>query len=646
MAGVAPKSSLINISTCFKSDDSMAIKLANSFYQAIMNNARVINNSWGDNLGGDLINTYMHSVLLETAIDDAIDNQIVVVFSVGNNDCNLVSYPACYTEEILAVGSVSEHEYASSCFGLALDIMAPGEKILSTQKNNEYCKKSGTSVAAPHVSGVAGLMFSINPSLTGQDVRDIIEQTAQKVHSNMYDYSDIVGRTNGLWCETMGYGLLDAHRAVLKAAYHKVYGDTALTLCDTGRHAYTVRAPHNANIDSVSFFWTCSDNLQMVAGQNTDSVWVRPSNGGIGQLFCHIIHDGDTVTSTMEIPIVSDWPVFDNQTVTNSIAYPDTFVLSREVVVDSLSMLTWQDKTVLCTPDCRLIVRPGGKLVVDGGTLTSACPNKMWQGVEVVGDRTKRQLAQYQGTVELKNGAVIENAHCGIHTGLQGDAAYATAGGIIKADSAFFINNRRAVAFMSYTNHSLTGIVTDNVSHFTNCEFTVDNNNLFAQNNADFIDHVTMWQVRGVKFKGCRFSNTTTANAIGDRRHAIYAEDAGFEVNTYCRDQYYSGCECPENKSVYCEFSGFSTAIEANTTGDQHAVWVNRANFRDNGTGIKINGNHFATVIRNDFDLQGGFSNSKNTGLSLNNCSGYQVEGNRFHRASGQYNYSSTGIRV
>ena len=117
-------------------------------------------------------------------------------------------------------------------------------------------------MAAPHVSGVAGLMLSINPDLTGQEVRNIIEQTAQKLPGYDFDSAGV----NGTWNPYMGYGLLDAHRAVLKAAYHKVYGDTALAICDTSIRAYTVRAPHNANIDSVSFFWTCTDNLQMVAG--------------------------------------------------------------------------------------------------------------------------------------------------------------------------------------------------------------------------------------------------------------------------------------------------------------------------------------------------------------------------------------------
>ena len=136
----------------------------------------------------------------------------------------------------------------------------------------------------------------------------------------------------------------------------------------------------------------------------------------------------------------------------------------QTVIVDSGVTMTVTCRVEMI-PSAKIIVRPGGKLIVDGGTLTSACPNELWQGIEVVGDRTKRQLAQYQGTVELRNGATIENAHCGIHTGYHGDAAYATTGGIIKADSAFFINNRRAVAFMSYTNHSLTGVITDNVSH-------------------------------------------------------------------------------------------------------------------------------------------------------------------------------------
>ncbi|MBP5497444.1 MAG: hypothetical protein J6X98_09790, partial [Bacteroidales bacterium] len=117
-------------------------------------------------------------------------------------------------------------------------------------------------------------------------------------------------------------------------------------------------------------------------------------------------------------------------------------------------------------PSAKIIVRPGGKLVVDGGTLTSACSGELWQGIEVVGDRTKHQLAQYQGIVELRNGATIENAHCAIRTGLAGGAGYATAGGIIRAEDAHFVNNRRSVEFISYMDTLAGGSLGDNVSRF------------------------------------------------------------------------------------------------------------------------------------------------------------------------------------
>ena len=326
----------------------------------------------------------------------------------------------------------------------------------------------------------------------------------------------------------------------------------------------------------------------------------------------------------------------------------ETYTVDKDLIIDSSRTLTIKG-TIHLGDTCSIIILPGSKLILDGGTLTSACPGELWQGIEVVGDRTKRQIPQWQGTVELKNGAVIENAHCGIHTGIQGNASYATAGGIIIADSAFFINNRRAVAFLSYTNHSPAGTIMDNQSSFRRCVFTVDNNNLFSQNNADFIDHFTMWDVRGVKFLGCTFSNQT--GELHQRHHAIYAEDAGFKLDSYCRSSttILPGCECPEAYSRFNTFSGFSTAVEVLTTGVQHAVQINHALFSNNHTGVKIAGNHFTSVTRCEFDLdQVPIQSLSNRGLDLRTCTGYLVEGNTFSRStySDPRVFSSTGIYV
>ena len=109
-----------------------------------------------------------------------------------------------------------------SANGDNLDVMAPGDNIYSTSTDyTGYKSDAGTSYAAPHVSGIAALMLSVNPNLTGQQVRDIIETTAQKIGSIYeYPYSNSSQHPNGTWNFDMGYGLVDAYAAVQKAVNH------------------------------------------------------------------------------------------------------------------------------------------------------------------------------------------------------------------------------------------------------------------------------------------------------------------------------------------------------------------------------------------------------------------------------------------
>jgi hypothetical protein len=109
----------------------------------------------------------------------------------------------------------------------------------------------------------------------------------------------------------------------------------------------------------------------------------------------------------------------------------------------------------------------------------------------------------------------------------------------------------------------------------------------------------------------------------------------------------HSDCVCPENHATYSSFSGFTTAIETNTIGNQYPVTLDQVHFSNNLTGIRINGNPFATVTRCDFDLQQEPTLSTyNTGLYLNSCTGYKVEENHFHKASKLLNLTSKGILV
>ena len=269
VVGVAPQSQIIPVSHSLSLTPNISAELASGISWAYQNGADVINNSWGDQ-GGQFYNQ-LHSSILENAIINAMtlgrnNKGTLIVFVSGNFGVSspIMDYPATFNDNIVTVGSINSNGQRSifnpsrgSGYGVKLDIVAPGSNILSTMPNNQTGNNSGTSMASPHVAGVCALILSINPCLTGQQVRDIIEQTAQKVGS--YSYTTTAGRPNGTWDDEMGYGLVDAHAAVLMA---QSMGSATLDLYvkdsqdDTGAEPNTV----------TQYMWT------------SDNIWVRNNN--------------------------------------------------------------------------------------------------------------------------------------------------------------------------------------------------------------------------------------------------------------------------------------------------------------------------------------------------------------------------------
>lgn len=148
----------------------------------------------------------------------------MVVFSSGNESNSSVSYPSSL-EEVISVGSVGALGDRSvfSNYGNGIEIVAPGENIYTIDRignygysSGDYCFNfSGTSTACPHVSGVAAIILSLRPELLSWQVRKIMDETAQKVGN--YNYQTLSGHNFGTWNNEVGYGLVDAYAAVIKA---------------------------------------------------------------------------------------------------------------------------------------------------------------------------------------------------------------------------------------------------------------------------------------------------------------------------------------------------------------------------------------------------------------------------------------------
>jgi len=128
-------------------------------------------------------------------LDEAYTRGLVLIAAAGNNGINALHYPAGY-ENVISVSATTQYDSRAdfSNYGSWVDVGAPGEIILSTIPNNGYEWCGGTSMAAPFVSGLAGLILSKNSNLTNNQVRNII-RTAVDDFNYVEDYFG-TGRVN------------------------------------------------------------------------------------------------------------------------------------------------------------------------------------------------------------------------------------------------------------------------------------------------------------------------------------------------------------------------------------------------------------------------------------------------------------------
>lgn len=157
------------------------------------------------------------SAALNAAFDMAYNTYgALIVCAAGNSSSGApVSYPAT-NSLVMAVSASNENDFRAdlSNFGPEVEVAAPGKNILSTDINN-YQASSGTSFAAPIVSGIAALIWSQDDSLTNTEVRQLLKETADKVGG--YNYHWNPGKPGH--SQELGYGRVNAFKALDAIAF-------------------------------------------------------------------------------------------------------------------------------------------------------------------------------------------------------------------------------------------------------------------------------------------------------------------------------------------------------------------------------------------------------------------------------------------
>lgn len=154
-------------------------KAIEAILYAIDNGAKVLNNSWG---------ARKHSQALEEIIQSSLNDGVLFVAAAGNSYSNNDEYPkwpANYkSPNLISVAAYNPEDRLAgfSCYGSeSVHLAAPGRNIYSTAPKNKYIVLSGTSMAAPFVSGALGLALSLEKNLTATEIQELIISTSVKV---------------------------------------------------------------------------------------------------------------------------------------------------------------------------------------------------------------------------------------------------------------------------------------------------------------------------------------------------------------------------------------------------------------------------------------------------------------------------------
>jgi serine protease len=211
VTGVAYNCTIMPVKVLNSQGSGSYDQVADGVYWATDHGAHIINMSLSGSSG---------STTLQNACVYAWNNGVLVVCAAGNSGSSSPEYPAAYS----VCMSVSATNYLDqlanySNYGSTIDISAPGgdgndyngdgyiDGVLQNTfsgSSEGYYFYTGTSMAAPHVAGVAALCKAADPTLTNAEIRDILETTAVDLGASGWD-------------QYFGHGMVDAYAAVQEA---------------------------------------------------------------------------------------------------------------------------------------------------------------------------------------------------------------------------------------------------------------------------------------------------------------------------------------------------------------------------------------------------------------------------------------------
>jgi hypothetical protein len=282
--------------------------------------------------------------------------------------------------------------------------------------------------------------------------------------------------------------------------------------------------------------------------------------------------------------------------------------IKKDIQINSGCTVT-VNSTLYMAPEKKIIVKIGGKLIINGnGKITSSC-NQLWQGIEVIGSENLQNVMN-QGVCLVNPGGVIENAICGIKT----IPLFIESGAIINANGAIFKNNKTAVYFSKYSKN-YDPILTK----LENCQFETSEILSDGSSPIELVRLENLSNANCLTFKGCTFRQ------IGNQKIAT-------GINAFN-----SFFKCINNNTIkttfhnlyYCIYGICSTPVSP-------IVIIDNCEFDSSFKAIYISGLTAPQITRNIINIPSSYCNFIPVdgftayGLYLDASTAYKVEENTF----------------
>lgn len=313
VAGVAFNCSIMPVKVLNSRGSGSYTDIADGIIWAADNGAQIINMSLGGSSG---------SSALRDAVEYAYNEGVTIICSSGNDgSADTISYPAAYDEFCIAVGATRYDEAvaAYSNGGQSLDLVAPGGD-LSVDQNNDgygdgvlqqtfgsstgdmgYWFYEGTSMAAPHVSGIAALLLANGVVSTPGEVREALQSTAE-------DHGPVG------WDSEYGWGIVDAYAALQYSAIpnNAPVADAGGPYSGTEDLAVTFdgSGSYDPDGDSITYSWDFGDGVNG-SGENPAHAYMAGGTYTVTLVVNDGVENSDPATATATITEVNDPPVAD-----------------------------------------------------------------------------------------------------------------------------------------------------------------------------------------------------------------------------------------------------------------------------------------------------------------------------------------------